>query len=415
MIVLSFTAGCALLWSLCACAGAPAAVAGGPGAEDAERKAAAAVNAMNGGGGRNATSGGSSQASAGQTGGGAAGQTGGGIAGQTGGGAAGQTGGGARPAWIDSPDSVFARGSYVAAVGYSSDRNTAEKSALANLTALFGQSIQAELAAVTRYSEVVANGALVSVSDNSLTNAIKTSVQLDSLVGAEIRDYWYDGESTHYAVAVMERAKTSALYTDMIRSNETIITDLVNMSDAEKNSLDGYSRYILAATIADANRAFANVLAVVGTSNSGINTAGMRKGDDLRIEAAKITGNIPISVTVTGDRADRLKGAFAAVINKQGFRSGGVNSRYALNAVVTLAPVELPNQQNKFARYTVDANLVDTSTGGVLLPYAINGREGHISQPEAENRAIMAAERKINGEYGKLLSDYLGSLLPKKQ
>jgi hypothetical protein len=58
---------------------------------------------------------------------------------------------------------------------------------------------------------------------------------------------------------------------------------------------------------------------------------------------------------------------------------------------------------------------VDTSTGGVLLPYAINGREGHISLPEAENRAFMAAERKVNGEYGKLLSDYLGSLLPKKQ
>lgn len=391
MAVLSFAAGGALLWSSCAGTPAPAA---GPGAEDAERKAAAAVNAMNGG--RNSTSGGSSSSSSRAS-------------------SDGRAGGGAEPAWVTAPDSVYDRGNYVAAVGYAPDRNTAEKNALANLTALFGQSIQGEAAAVTRYSEVVANGAVKALSDTSFDSAIKTSVQLESLVGAEIRDYWYDGASTHYAVAVMERGKTAALYTDMIRSNEDIITGLVNMKDSEKNSLDGYSRYILAATIADANRVFANVLSVVGASNSGINTAGMRKGDDLRIEAAKIAGNIPISVTVTGDRADRLKGAFAAAIGKQGFRSGGASSRYALNAAVTLAPVELPNQQNKFVRYTVDANLVDTSTGGVLLPYAINGREGHISLPEAENRAFAAAERKINGEYGKLLSDYLGSLLPKKR
>jgi hypothetical protein len=313
MVLLSFAAGGALLWGSCAGTPPPAA---GPGAEDAERNASAAVDAMNGG--RNSTAGGSSGSSRASPG--------------------GRADGGAEPAWVTAPDSVYDRGNYVAAVGYASDRNTAEKNALANLTALFGQSIQGEAAAVTRYSEVVANGAVEAVSGTSLTSAIKTSVQLESLVGAEIRDYWYDGASTHYAVAVMERGKTAALYTDMIRSNEGIITDLVDMKDSEKNSLDGYSRYSLAATIADANRVFANVLSVVGASNSGINTAGMRKGDDLRIEAAKIAGNIPISVTVTGDRADRLKGAFAAVIGKQGFRSGGAASRYALNAAVTLAP-----------------------------------------------------------------------------
>jgi hypothetical protein len=63
----------------------------------------------------------------------------------------------------------------------------------------------------------------------------------------------------------------------------------------------------------------------------------------------------------------------------------------------------------------VDANLVDTGSGNILLPYNINGREGHATVSEAENRAILGAERKINEAYGKILSDYLSALLPDKK
>jgi hypothetical protein len=51
----------------------------------------------------------------------------------------------------------------------------------------------------------------------------------------------------------------------------------------------------------------------------------------------------------------------------------------------------------------------------VLLPFNFNDRLGHGSQAEADNRACMAAEQKINEEYSGLLSGYLNQLLPKFQ
>jgi hypothetical protein len=140
----------------------------------------------------------------------------------------------------------------------------------------------------------------------------------------------------------------------------------------------------------------------------------MKKGDDYRIEAVNITKNIPISVRVDNDRSDRIRGAFASVVGGAGFRSGGNNTRYVLNVTLALSEVQLPNQPNKFARYVVDANLTDTAEGTVLLPFTINGREGHNNLPEAENRAVAAAEREIKKEYGEILSKYLSTLLPKK-
>jgi hypothetical protein len=320
---------------------------------------------------------------------------------------------GPEPAWVASPDAVFDRTVYMAAVGYGPDRGMAEKNALANLTALFGQSIQGEQVAATRYSEAVRNGAVDSwTEDTAVTNAIKTSVELESLIGAEIKDYWYDGNSVHYAAAVMERKKTATLYADMIRSNERIINELTVIPAEEKNTLDAYSRYTLAGTIADANRVFANVLSVVGNAGTGINHADMKKGDDYRLAAADMAKNIPIAVKVVNDKSNRIQSAFATALNTAGFRSSGGNTRYVLNVENVFSPVDLPNQANKFVRYTVDANLTDTTTGNILLPYTITGRAGHLTLPEAENRAVADAAKKIGETYGSTLSDYLSALLP---
>ena len=316
-----------------------------------------------------------------------------------------------RPLWVDTPDMVFGRPRYVSAVGYGSDRNLAERDALAKLTGVFGQSIQADLQVISSYSEAVRGGAIQVAENSSVQNAITTSAEMDSLVGAEIAEVWFDNVSVHYAVAVMETEKTSVLYADLIRSNDRIIADLTNMTAQQRNSLDGYSRLLLAATIADANRVYANVLTVVGDTR-GINPAEMKRGDDFRIEAAEVVRNIPIGVNVTGDRGNRVQSAFSRAISDAGFRSGGSNSRYMLNVSYTMTPVDLPNQTNVFIRYQINGSLADTAAGNsVLFTYDANGREGHLSTAEAEERALRSAERKVADEFGTVLTSYLASLM----
>jgi hypothetical protein len=389
--------GAVILLTFIGCGSGPASVAGAGGQEDADAEAAAlAALAAMGGGSASGTSVSSAAPAANRN---------QGVVVNRG-----------QPAWVNTPNSVYSPQVYVTAVGYGAERGTAEKAAFANLAALFGQNVQSEQIARTNYSQAVKDGVVSSWTENTeLDNAIKTSVELDSLVGAEIKDYWYDGQSVHYAVAVMEKQKTAELYADLIRSNEKIISGLITMSAAEKNSLDGYARYRLAGTVADANRTFANVLIVVGSQGTGINPGDMKKGDDFRLEAANIAKNIPIGVKVDNDRSNRIRGAFSEAINQAGFKSGGIDSRYVLNVDMELNPVDLPNNTNKFVRYVVNANLVDQNTKTVLLPYTVNGREGHLSIAEAENRAVTGVERKIKDSYGGLLSEYVLTLARAKK
>jgi len=317
------------------------------------------------------------------------------------------------PDWIRDPYKKFDQKTDVAAVGVGNSRQTAEKDALGKLVAIFGQSIQVDEKISTSYREAVESGATASWSENTaINNSIVTSAGMDSLVGAEIGDTWFDGKTNYYAAAVLNKTKALQAYSNMIRVNQAMIDNLVNMPAADKNSLDGIARYQFAAMIADITFSYGNLLSYIGAPSFA---QGLKKGDDYRLEAQNITKAIPVGITVKNDKAGRIQGAFAKAFADLGFRSGGTNSRYVLEVDITASPAEFANQKNKFTRIEMTANLRDTRLNTVLFPFNFNSREGHSTQSEADNRAYAAAERTINEEYRDLLNDYLSQLLPKKR
>jgi hypothetical protein len=312
------------------------------------------------------------------------------------------------PPWVRDPYAVYSRQANVAAVGFGSSRESAEKNALGSLVAFFGQSIQVDEKVTTSYQEAVRNGVIANWSDNTAINSIiTTSAGMDSLVGAEIGDVWHNGENEYYAVAVLNRANAVRVYSEMIRANRAVIENLVNIPEAQRTTLEGFARYSFAAVIADVTMSYGNLLSVIGSQ-----APALKSGDEYRLMALGIARTIPVGISVQNDKAGRIAGAFAGVFSDVGFVSGGTGSRYVLDAAVTLEPVDLAGSQNKFTRITLKANLVDTSLNAVLLPFDFNSREGHVTQAEADNRAYAAAERRINEEYAKLLTEYLTRLAP---
>jgi hypothetical protein len=317
--------------------------------------------------------------------------------------------GGARPAWVDSPEAVYGRNRFTAAVGSGSSREQAEKNALAALSSVYRLSLQADQRIANSYQELVVNGTASDwYEDASLEESIRTSTAMD-LVGASIRGVWSDG-SLFYAAAVMENAQTAQLYTRMIQDNQRIIDTLTDIPAASRNNMDGLARFQFALTLAEANKVFANVLSVIGAPVP----AEMQQSEVYRLERDNIIRTIPVSVAVEGDRENRIRSAFAAALTAEGFRTGGNDSPYQLQARLSFTEVQLPNQSNKFVRYVLEGNFVDRATGEVLFPYTANGREGHLSLAEAETRALRAAETKVKNDYAETLSTFLARLIPEK-
>lgn len=315
-----------------------------------------------------------------------------------------------QPDWVANPRTAYPEAQYVSAVGSGPDRESAEKSALGALVSVFGQQVKGETVTTSRYSEAVKAGKVTVSEDASVNQAVQTSFDLDTLVGAEIKDTWDDRKGVYYAVAVMDRAKGAMVYKDLIDSNEQTIAKLSEVEPGEEFTFDTYARYDLASVIGDSNKRFLNVLSVLSPAMAASKRDSTHTGDEFRLECLKIAKNIPIGVDIAGDRDGRITAAFSSVISDAGFKTGTAESRYVLAGTLSLSEASLAANPNKFARYTVDAKLTDTASDTVLLPYSINGREGHATLPEAENRAVRAAEGKIRETYSTELSDFMAKL-----
>jgi hypothetical protein len=237
---------------------------------------------------------------------------------------------------------------------------------------------------------------------------------MDSLIGAEIADVWQDSANRSWAaVAVLDKQKASALYADLLRGNLRLINEITAIPQAQRNSLEAFSRYQIAATVADANKLYASLLSVLGNAPAGLNPSDLKGGSDYRLEAANIAQNIPVAISVEGDSQNRVGNAFAVALGRMGFKSGGKDNRYVLNAKVTLASANVPGNRFQFCRYNVDAYLTDTTNNSRMVPFNISGREGHTVMSEAEERAVKSAAKKIDEEYGQVFNNYFSTQLLK--
>jgi hypothetical protein len=315
------------------------------------------------------------------------------------------------PDWVRDPYTRYDRRTYIAARGSGSSLAFAERNALGELAAFFDRYIEVQEVVIERYEEAVRSGITTGWSVNTeVDRMIQTNARFDSLVGAEIGDVWNDGIN-YFAVAILNRARTIQIYSGIVSSNQRMIDNLLNIPPADRNTMDAIARYQFAATIADMTTPYLNMLSVIGAPP----VQGFRSGNDFRLEALDIIRAIPVNLQVQNDSAGRIHGAFARALSELGFQSGGNNSRYMLDVDVITSPVDIANNPHRWTRIAVNANLVDTAFGTVLLPYSLPPiREGHTTQAEADNRAFMAAVRRINEDYADLLRDYLSRLLPKR-
>jgi hypothetical protein len=121
---------------------------------------------------------------------------------------------------------------------------------------------------------------------------------------------------------------------------------------------------------------------------------------------------IIITIKVDGDINDRITKAFTECLNSRGFRTNATGANpYNLAASFSMEDVDLANPRNIFVRYVLGCSLKNKE-GVEILSFSENGREGHLTESEARQRAIRAAETSIGSTgFASNFDAYLASLL----
>jgi len=318
------------------------------------------------------------------------------------------------PLWVTDTEKAYPDRDWLVVVEAEQDAKLAERAAVTRLAQVFRVDLISVTDANRQFAETISNvkgkkSLVTSQSSDIAQELISTSV-VSGLIGLQVES-WANPKGRSYANARMNRKECSARYSTMIRENEKVIGGLLEEAERNPRTFEAFRMLNLAYSFAIVTDNFHSLLTVLDPSAISKRPS-YGNAEAVRSLAKSAGRSIIVTVMVNGDNSGRIEKAFTECLNSRDFRTSaeGDNS-YVLAASFQLEDVDLKNPSYKFSRYILNYSLKDR--GGVdLLSSSDNGREGHLTESEARQRAIRAAEQAIasNG-FAVNFDAFLASLL----
>ena len=316
------------------------------------------------------------------------------------------------PDWTSNPSKTYPSSQFYTGVGQAVNKNEAELQAVTQIASIFGQNVENVTVASSRMTQFIASdNTNTNTSDSSISQSTKNKIKQENLVGIEVKESYLDEKhNTWYVLAIMDKAKVSQMYTNMLNRNSQEIALLLGQVDAssDKYTLDNYVRLDFARELALVSDGYIKKLTVINPSSASSLESSLVSVSEIQKKAKDIAIKIPICITVSNDSDGRIAKAFAEVLSAEGFNTTtGSNERYLINCDVLYDEGESSDKKTKFYNYTVTASLKDTSIGEELVPLSFTGREGSPTIENAKQRARNSIVNKIKQNFKVQFQKYL--------
>lgn len=314
------------------------------------------------------------------------------------------------PRWITLPSDVYPAEKYMNGTGSGKNRETAELEAVRNLSSVFGQTVKSNTAASKKMEQALSEGKVSFSSAENLQQNITSQIEAENLIGIEIAEYFYNKpEKKWYAVAILEREKTAAVYQKYIEKNDAAVRKAIKESEKNPGTFYGYSEICFAAEIASENDKLVKNLTVIDFESGNEISKKIVSLKNTQLTKKKFAENITIYVQISGDKDNKIKSAFQDIFSKYGFKtSPSKKEKYNLEGKYSS---EI-SQKGKiiYCVYSLDLDFSDVLQAESLFAINLKGREGSLSESDATNRTYRALEKDIGTQFSKNFDSYINNL-----
>lgn len=314
------------------------------------------------------------------------------------------------PKWITLPSGVYPAEKYMNGTGSGTNRETAALEAVRNLSSVFGQTVKSNTAASKKMERALSEGKVSFSSAENLQQNITSQIEAENLIGIEIAEYFYNKpEKKWYAVAILEREKTAAVYQKYIEKNDEAVRKAIKESEKNPGTFYGYSEICFAAEIASENDKLVKNLTVIDFESGSEISKKIVSLQNMQLTKKKFAENITIYVQISGDKDNKIKSAFQDIFSKYGFKtSPSKKEKYNLEGKYSS---EI-SQKGKiiYCVYSLDLDFSDVLQAESLFAINLKGREGSLSESDATNRTYRTLEKDIGTQFSKNFDSYINNL-----
>lgn len=314
------------------------------------------------------------------------------------------------PKWITLPSGVYPAEKYMNGTGSGTNRETAALEAVRNLSSVFGQTVKSNTAASKKMERALSEGKVSFSSAENLQQNITSQIEAENLIGIEIAEYFYSKpEKKWYAVAILEREKTAAVYQKYIEKNDAAVRKAIKESEKNPGTFYGYSEICFAAEIASENDKLVKNLTVIDFESGSEISKKIVSLQNTQLTKKKFAENITIYLQISGDKDNKIKSAFQDIFSKYGFKtSPSKKEKYNLEGKYSS---EI-SQKGKiiYCVYSLDLDFSDVLQAESLFAINLKGREGSLSESDATNRTYRTLEKDIGTQFSKNFDSYINNL-----
>lgn len=314
------------------------------------------------------------------------------------------------PKWITLPSGVYPAEKYMNGTGSGTNRETAALEAVRNLSSVFGQTVKSNTAASKKMERALSEGKVSFSSAENLQQNITSQIEAENLIGIEIAEYFYNKpEKKWYAVAILEREKTAAVYQKYIEKNDAAVRKAIKESEKNPGTFYGYSEICFATEIASENDKLVKNLTVIDFESGSEISKKIVSLQNTQLIKKKFAENITIYVKISGDKDNKIKSAFQDIFSKYGFKtSPSKKEKYNLEGKYSS---EI-SQKGKiiYCVYSLDLDFSDVLQAESLFAINLKGREGSLSESDATNRTYRTLEKDIGTQFSKNFDSYINNL-----
>ena len=314
--------------------------------------------------------------------------------------------GGSIPGWATNPSSEYNDQIYLMAVGSGSTLNEARDDAFASLSQIFSMDIDANQQVDTEVIERSVNSNFYSESTSRLLNNIRIGTSQE-LMNTSILTSEVDRYGTYHALAGMDRAETSRIYSQEISNNKIKIDEFEQNADNEDNVLQQLILLKKAKAIAAANEVLTRQLNII---RGGTGTGGEATETLTRIQEKFRSTQQKANVAITSDNAtETVKSAVASVLQNAGFSiiEDSRNAILAIDINYQTQEANLNRNDAEFVKWELVIEVNDLQSNRSFKTYMTEGRDGAPSYADALKRADFTARSKIEKDFNTFLNNEL--------
>jgi len=313
----------------------------------------------------------------------------------------------ARPAWMENPQVKYPVKYYLTAVGEGDTLQAAEAVAAGNLAKVFSTHITVDERLTERYYELIGKQNLYQ-EQSQLDRHVDMSTSM-SLQNVQYPERYTDPATGRvYALAALNRAETAAIYVTRLKENDDRTGRFVARSDAQSPAMTYAALSAAVAVSADSQQLLAQLDVLYPAAKAQVMMQYVH--DDLQQRLATAAGAIGFSVEIEGDTEGKVTQAVTSLLTGLGFVVSSDNPFLRVRGTVSLEQTDLNRPGLFFVRYLMKLDMLD-AYGKTVLALSEQGREGHVSLNEADNRCIRSMTVALDRQLVYKLFTYFDQLV----